>query len=145
MDAVASADSPRESRGGRSAVYLPLGSGAVAGALDPRGPRGATGTALDPRGPRGATGSALEPPGRRGGAGNVLDLARRRGIPVQLGPAGGANDGVPFLAGGASILTLSWPCRYLHTPAEVADLRDVEALADLVAALAGAESALPPP
>ena len=69
----------------------------------------------------------------------MRDLGRRRGIALQVALIPGGNDGVPFQAGDAAVLPLSWPCRYTHTPAEVADLRDLEALVDLVAALAAEE------
>jgi putative aminopeptidase FrvX len=67
----------------------------------------------------------------------MRELGRRRGIALQVAAIPGGNDGIPFQAGDAIVAPLSWPCRYLHTPAEVADLRDLEALADLVSALAG--------
>jgi putative aminopeptidase len=67
----------------------------------------------------------------------MRELGRRRGIALQVAAIPGGNDGIPFQAGDAIVAPLSWPCRYLHTPAEVADLRDLEALVDLVAALAG--------
>ncbi len=67
----------------------------------------------------------------------MRELGRRRGIALQVATISGGNDGVPFQAGDAVVAPLAWPCRYLHTPAEVADLRDLEALVDLVAALAG--------
>ncbi len=67
----------------------------------------------------------------------MSELGRRRGIALQVAAIPGGNDGIPFQAGDAIVAPLSWPCRYLHTPAEVADLRDLEALVDLVAALAG--------
>ncbi len=70
----------------------------------------------------------------------LLDLGRRRGIALQPGIIAGGNDGVPFQAGDAAVLPLGWPCRYTHTPVEVADLRDLEALVDLVVALAGGGS-----
>jgi len=69
----------------------------------------------------------------------MRDLGRRGGIALQVALIPGGNDGVPFQAGDAAVLPLSWPCRYTHTPAEVADLRDLEALVDLVAALAAEE------
>ena len=67
----------------------------------------------------------------------LRELGRRRGIALQVAAIPGGNDGIPFQAGDAVVAPLAWPCRYLHTPAEVADLRDLEALVDLVAALAG--------
>ena len=66
----------------------------------------------------------------------MRELGRRRGIALQVAAIPGGNDGIPFQLGDAVVAPLSWPCRSLHTPAEVADLRDLEALVDLVAALA---------
>jgi len=98
-------------RESRAAAYVPLGRGAVV--------------------PANAPPAVLA---------RLLDLGRRRGIALQRGTIAGGNDGVPFQAGDAAVLPLAWPCRYAHTPAEVADLRDLEALADLVVALAGGGS-----
>jgi putative aminopeptidase FrvX len=69
-----------------------------------------------------------------------LGIAKRAGIPVQVGFTGGATDGIPFLPGGAAMLPFSWPGRYSHSPVEVADLRDLEALVKLVVATAMAPS-----
>jgi putative aminopeptidase FrvX len=63
-------------------------------------------------------------------------LAERSGIPVQIGFTGGATDGMAFVANGPAMLPFSWPGRYSHSPVEVADLRDVEALVKLVVAVA---------
>ncbi len=63
-------------------------------------------------------------------------LAERNGIPVQIGFTGGATDGMGFLAEGPAMLPFSWPGRYSHSPVEVADLRDVDALVRLVVAVA---------
>jgi len=41
-----------------------------------------------------------------------------------------------FLANGPAMLPFSWPGRNSHSPVEVADLRDLEALVDLVVAAA---------
>jgi putative aminopeptidase FrvX len=65
-----------------------------------------------------------------------LSLASRRRIPVQVGFTGGATDGMAFLANGPAMLPFSWPGRYSHSPVEVADLRDLEALVDLIVATA---------
>jgi putative aminopeptidase FrvX len=110
VDVYASSDSPRESRQPAAAA---LGHGAVLG----------------------ASGSGLY--ARREVVDRVLELGRQRGIPLQLATTVGPTDGIPFLASGASVLPLSWAGRYSHAPAEVADLRDLEALVDLVVALAG--------
>jgi putative aminopeptidase FrvX len=69
----------------------------------------------------------------------TLDLGRRHGIPLTTGVTAGGTDGVPFQSSGAAVLPISWPGRYSHSPVEVADLRDVEALVDLIVALATAE------
>jgi putative aminopeptidase FrvX len=66
-----------------------------------------------------------------------LGLARQAGIPVQVGFTGGATDGLEFLPDGAAMLPFSWPGRYSHSPVEVADLRDLEALVRLVVVTAG--------
>jgi putative aminopeptidase FrvX len=67
-----------------------------------------------------------------------LGVAMRAGIPVQVGFTGGATDGMPFLADGPAMLPFSWPGRYSHSPVEVADLRDLEALTRLIVAVAEA-------
>ena len=66
----------------------------------------------------------------------VLDLARSRGIPLQYGMTAGWNDGASFAANGVVNVPLSWPGRYAHSPVEVADLRDIEALVQLIVTLA---------
>jgi len=65
----------------------------------------------------------------------VLTLARKLKIPAQHGVTAGGNDGSRFLRRGAVSVPLSWPLRYAHSPAEVADLRDAEALRRIVGAL----------
>ncbi|HYM04504.1 MAG TPA: M20/M25/M40 family metallo-hydrolase, partial [Stellaceae bacterium] len=66
----------------------------------------------------------------------VAELARRHNIPVQYGVTSGANDGSKFVAGGAVNIPLGWPLRYSHSPAEVADLADAEALGKILRVLA---------
>ncbi len=56
-------------------------------------------------------------------------------IPVQVGITGGGNDGSAFLPDGSQVMALGWPLRYSHSPAEVVDTRDVQALTRMVAAL----------
>jgi putative aminopeptidase FrvX len=121
IDAFPTSDSPRERRGSGPA---PLG-GSISAPLG--------GSAFAPLG----HGAVLPAAAPRALVTRLLDLGRRRGITLQLGRIAGGNDGVPFQAGDAAVVPLSWPLRYSHTPAEVADLRDLEALTDLVAALAG--------
>ncbi len=66
----------------------------------------------------------------------VLKLARANQIPVQFGVTAGGNDGSTFVPFGAVDIPLGWPLRYSHSPAEVVDTRDVDALARIVAAIA---------
>jgi putative aminopeptidase len=63
-------------------------------------------------------------------------LARANQIPYQLGVTGGGNDGATFVPYGSVDIALGWPLRYSHSPAEVIDTRDVDALARIVAAIA---------
>ncbi|WP_195278661.1 M42 family metallopeptidase [Clostridium sp. J1101437_171009_A5] len=68
-------------------------------------------------------------------------LAKEQGIPVQgdIIKAGGTDAGAIHQSR-AGVYTggISIPCRYIHTPQEMVDLRDVEACAKLSAAFAGA-------
>jgi putative aminopeptidase FrvX len=66
----------------------------------------------------------------------LLHLGRTNRIPVQLGVTGGGNDGSAFVPYGAVDIALGWPLRYSHSPAEVIDTRDVDALARIVAVIA---------
>jgi len=66
----------------------------------------------------------------------VVKLANENKIPVQYGVTGGGNDGAVFVRYGAVDVPLSWPLRYSHSPAEVIDTRDYDALAKIVAVLA---------
>lgn len=62
----------------------------------------------------------------------LIRLARQHKVPVQYGITGGGNDGAAFLRHGAVDIPISWPLRYSHSPGEVIDLRDAEALARIV-------------
>ena len=68
-------------------------------------------------------------------------LAGEQGIPVQgdIIKAGGTDAGAIHQSR-AGVYTggISVPCRYIHTPQEMVDLRDVEACAKQAAAFAGA-------
>jgi putative aminopeptidase FrvX len=63
-------------------------------------------------------------------------LARENQIPIQYGVTSGGNDGSAFVRYGTLDVALGWPLRYSHSPAEVVDTRDVEALARIIAAVA---------
>ncbi|HUJ30975.1 MAG TPA: M20/M25/M40 family metallo-hydrolase [Candidatus Acidoferrum sp.] len=65
----------------------------------------------------------------------VIKLARANQIPVQYGVTGGGNDGSTFLRYGSVDIALGWPLRYSHSPAEVIDTRDVDALAHIITAI----------
>ena len=66
----------------------------------------------------------------------VVRLARQNKIPVQYGVTGGGNDGSAFLRYGSVDIPLGWPLRYSHSPGEVIDTRDLDALAKIIAVLA---------
>ena len=66
----------------------------------------------------------------------VVGLARAGKIPVQYGVTGGGNDGAVFTRFGSVDVALGWPLRYSHSPAEVIDLRDLDALGRIVAIVA---------
>jgi putative aminopeptidase len=109
VDTFVSADSPLE----RTNFGLaPLGGGPVARALD---------------------NSSVTPPVL---VDSLVALARGARIPLQVGATNGGNDGSAFAAWGVPDVPLGWPLRYSHSPAEVADLRDVAELAELVRVLA---------
>jgi putative aminopeptidase FrvX len=66
----------------------------------------------------------------------VVALAKESGIPAQYGVTGGGNDGSVFLRYGSVDVALGWPLRYSHSPGEVIDTKDLEALGKIVAVLA---------
>lgn len=109
VDTFVSSDSPLEIK---TFADVPLGSGAVARALD---------------------NSSVTPPAL---VDSLVRLAVRRKVPLQVGSTNGGNDGSVFVAWGVPDVPLSWPLRYAHSPAEVIDLKDVQALAQLIVAVA---------
>jgi putative aminopeptidase FrvX len=66
----------------------------------------------------------------------VVKLAQDNGIAAQYGVTGGGNDGAVFTRYGSVNIPLGWPLRYSHSPGEVIDTRDVDALSKIVTALA---------
>ncbi len=66
----------------------------------------------------------------------VIKAARAANVPLQLGTTQGSTDGSAIGLFGAPNIGISWPGRYSHTPGEVLDLRDLDALSKLVKALA---------
>ena len=65
----------------------------------------------------------------------VVQIAKSNQIPAQYGVTGGGNDGSMFVPFGTTDVGLGWPLRYSHSPGEVIDTRDLDALAHIVAAL----------
>lgn len=67
---------------------------------------------------------------------SLRDLAEKQTLPLQcevMGETTGTNaDAVSVTADGVSTALLSIPLRYMHTPAEVISLRDVETVARLI-------------
>jgi putative aminopeptidase FrvX len=71
-----------------------------------------------------------------GNVDRIVGLAAAAKIPLQLGTTSGGTDASAFAAGGAVDIGLSWPGRYSHSPIEVMDRRDLEALIRLIVELA---------
>ncbi len=63
----------------------------------------------------------------------LIAMARSHKIAVQYGVTGGGNDGSAFTRFGSVDIALGWPLRYSHSPAEVVDTRDVDALSKIIA------------
>ena len=111
VDTFVSSDTPLELP---TFAYAPLGAGPVLRALD--------------------DGSMSSREERE----RVARAAHAAGVPLQVGTTHGSTDATPFAAAGAVGAGLSWPGRYSHTPGEVLDLRDLSALARLIAAAVSA-------
>jgi putative aminopeptidase FrvX len=111
VDTFVSSDSPVETT---RFAHAPLGHGAVIRGLD---------------------NSAVAPPTELE---RILNIARTQGIPIQVGATNGGTDGSDFVRYGVLHVSLSWPGRYSHSPVEVLDLRDLQALEKLVYAIATA-------
>jgi len=65
----------------------------------------------------------------------VVAMAREHSIPVQYGVTGGGNDGAVFVRYGSVDVAMGWPLRYAHSPGEVIDTKDVDALGKIVEAI----------
>jgi putative aminopeptidase FrvX len=109
VDTFVTSDSPRDDP---RFAFAPLGAGPVLRALD--------NSSLTPR-------PALD---------RVRAIAGVRHIPLQTGTMGGGNDGSRFVPEGALDCPLAWPQRCSHSRVETMDLRDLERLAELLAAVA---------
>ena len=111
VDTLVSSDSPLETT---RFAHAPLGQGAVIRGLD---------------------NASVAPPAELD---RVLSIARAQNIPLQVSATNGGTDGSAFIPYGVLHLGLSWPGRYSHSPVEVLDLRDLQALERLVYAIATA-------
>jgi putative aminopeptidase len=111
IDTFVSSDTPLESP---HFAYTPLGLGPVFRAIESGG---------------------VSPERERA---RVRRAAEAAGLPLQIGLTQGGTDGTRFTFWGAPNQGLSWPGRYSHSPGEVLDLRDLERLARLIVAGAGA-------
>ena len=109
VDTFVSTDGPFDTR---RLAYAPLGQGAVL---------------------RGMDSSTNTPPAL---VDRLVDLAQRLAIPMHIGITAGGTDASPFSRYGAMDVGLSWPGRYSHSPVEVIDQRDFDAVMRLVVAVA---------
>ena len=66
----------------------------------------------------------------------LVAMAREHSIPVQYGVTGGGNDGSVFVRYGSVDVAMGWPLRYAHSPGEVIDTKDVDALGQIVEVVA---------
>jgi putative aminopeptidase FrvX len=57
-------------------------------------------------------------------------------VPVQYGVTGGGNDGSAFVRYGSIDVAMGWPLRYSHSPAEVIDTKDLDALTNATVTVA---------
>ena len=111
VDTFVSSDSPVETT---RFAHAPLGKGAVIRGLD---------------------NSSIAPLAEMD---RILNIARTQNIPLQVGATNGGTDGSDFVRYGVLHVGLSWPGRYSHSPVEVLDLRDLQALERLIYAIATA-------
>jgi putative aminopeptidase FrvX len=108
VDTFVSSDSPVDPQ--RMAL-IPLGTGAVLRAVD---------------------NSSITPPET---VAKIRAMAAARQIPTTVGVTSGGNDGAQFSRFGSTVVPISWPGRYSHSPVEVIDSRDLDALVNLIVML----------
>jgi putative aminopeptidase FrvX len=68
---------------------------------------------------------------------HISEAAKREGIPLQVVVTGGATDGAALQTFGTSMIPLSVPIRYVHSPTEVMSLKDYDDLVRLLVLAAG--------
>jgi putative aminopeptidase FrvX len=108
VDTFVSSDSPVDPQ---RMAHIPLGTGAVLRAVD---------------------NSSITPPET---VATIRAMAAARQIPTTVGVTSGGNDGSQFSKFGSVVVPISWPGRYSHSPVEVIDSRDLDALVNLIVAL----------
>lgn len=109
IDTFVSSDTPLESP---HFAYAPLGQGAVLRAIES---------------------NSIVPDRERV---RVKEAAKAAAVSLQIGLTQGGTDGSSWTYWGVPNQALSWPGRYSHSPGEVSDLRDIDALSKLITALA---------
>ncbi len=109
VDTFVSSDSPLDPQ---RLAHVPLGTGAVARAID---------------------NSSITPAET---VARIVEIARAHKVPISVGTTNGGNDGSSFSRYGSIVAPLSWPGRYSHSPVEVMDVRDLDALVRLIVAIA---------
>ena len=79
---------------------------------------------------------AVGPIYHKGLVAHVRKVAAKRGVAVQMRaiPRGSGNNGwsLKMERGGAAVVQVGIPLRYMHSPVEVIDLKDVQSTIDLV-------------
>jgi putative aminopeptidase FrvX len=108
VDTFVSSDSPVDPQ---RMARIPLGTGAVLRAVD---------------------NSSITPPET---VAKIRAMAAARQIPTTVGVTSGGNDGSQFSRFGSTVVPISWPGRYSHSPVEVVDSRDLDALVSLIVML----------
>jgi putative aminopeptidase FrvX len=108
VDTFVSADSPIESKRFGDAL---LGKGFVIRAVD---------------------NSNIVPPDA---VSSLIRLLSTEHVATQYGVTGGGNDGSAFVRYGTIDIAMGWPLRYSHSPAEVVDTKDLDALTNAVVAV----------
>ena len=82
----------------------------------------------------------------------MFDLAEKKKIPYQLecghrASGGTDTDAIQLTRAGVATALVSIPNRYMHTPVEICDLRDVEnavkLIAETIASFKGKETFIP--
>ena len=66
----------------------------------------------------------------------LQEIAAAEKIPLQTVFSGGGTDARPFQVEGPQVMSLAFPVRYTHSAVEMVDRDDVEAVINLIVAIA---------